>query len=144
MQGSRQEPVLSDHGQLLRAARADPRGRGFYSRSAPLLSISSCACCLRDFTRARAFVLALAFFLSLHLSLRVPCPVWHFERGDGCVSACARTALQHGNKDYEAVEAIDLALLNQHLVQLFRGEEIVLPQSATREGERNLATHHTI
>jgi len=43
---------------------------------------------------------------------------------------------EHGNKDYEAVEAIDLALLNSDLLKLFRGEEIILPKYDFRDGVR--------
>lgn len=35
---------------------------------------------------------------------------------------------EEGNYDFEALEAINLPLFNQHLVQLTRGEEVILPR----------------
>jgi len=41
-----------------------------------------------------------------------------------------------GNYDFENIEAIDIALLNEHLVELFRGEEIELPSFSFKTGTR--------
>eukprot|EP00708_Paratrimastix_pyriformis_P002437 GAFH01001183.1.p1 GENE.GAFH01001183.1~~GAFH01001183.1.p1 ORF type:complete len:591 (+),score=84.38 GAFH01001183.1:26-1774(+) len=43
---------------------------------------------------------------------------------------------EHGNKDYEAVEAIDLHRLGEDLVKLFAGERIFLPKYDFRDGVR--------
>ncbi len=41
-----------------------------------------------------------------------------------------------GNYDFEALEAIDVPLLNEHLVSLFEGKEVMLPLFDFKTGER--------
>lgn len=42
----------------------------------------------------------------------------------------------NGDYDFEALEAIDVELLNDHLVRLFRGETVEIPEFDFRSGER--------
>ncbi|MFW5826460.1 MAG: nucleoside kinase [Alkalispirochaeta sp.] len=41
-----------------------------------------------------------------------------------------------GNYDFENIEAIDIDLLNEHLIQLFQGEEVELPSFSFKTGAR--------
>jgi len=43
---------------------------------------------------------------------------------------------EHGNLDFEALEALDLELFNQHLVALMRGEAVQLPRFNFKTGRR--------
>ncbi len=43
---------------------------------------------------------------------------------------------EHGNHDFEAVEALDLDLFNQHLLALLNGEKIELPKYSFATGKR--------
>ncbi|MFQ3619478.1 MAG: nucleoside kinase [Spirochaetales bacterium] len=43
---------------------------------------------------------------------------------------------EHGNYDFEALEAIDVPLLNQHLIQLFEGKEVEIPEFDFKSGSR--------
>jgi uridine kinase len=43
---------------------------------------------------------------------------------------------ENGNYDFEALEAIDIQLLNEHLIRLFDGEEIQVPSFDFRSGRR--------
>ena len=43
---------------------------------------------------------------------------------------------EDGNYDFEAIEAIDVELLNEHLLKLFKGEEIEVPVFDFRQGQR--------
>ncbi len=46
---------------------------------------------------------------------------------------------EEGNKDFEALEAIDLDLFNEHLLKLIQGEEIELPEFNFETGEREMS-----
>lgn len=43
---------------------------------------------------------------------------------------------ENGEYDFEALEAIDINLLNNHLVRLFRGEQVNLPKFSFQEGKK--------
>lgn len=43
---------------------------------------------------------------------------------------------EDGNYDFESVRAIDIALLNEHLLRIFAGEEVELPRFDFRSGSR--------
>ncbi|MDG5798852.1 nucleoside kinase [Marinilabiliaceae bacterium ANBcel2] len=43
---------------------------------------------------------------------------------------------ENGDYDFEAIEAIDLELFNNHLVKLMNGEEVEIPQFSFETGER--------
>ena len=43
---------------------------------------------------------------------------------------------EHGNLDFEALEALDLELFNQHLMALMRGEAVQLPRFNFKTGKR--------
>jgi uridine kinase len=43
---------------------------------------------------------------------------------------------EHGHRDFEALEALDLELFNQHLVALMRGEAVQLPHFNFKTGKR--------
>ncbi|HUZ18451.1 MAG TPA: nucleoside kinase, partial [Spirochaetia bacterium] len=43
---------------------------------------------------------------------------------------------ERGELDFEALEAIDVELLNDHLVRLFRGETVEIPEFDFKSGER--------
>lgn len=43
---------------------------------------------------------------------------------------------EHGNYDFESIEAIDTALFNDHLIKLIQGEEIELPYFNFKNGKR--------
>ncbi len=49
---------------------------------------------------------------------------------------------EHGNYDFEALEAIDVELLNRHLVALFDGLEVQLPEFNFKTGRRQLSEHY--
>lgn len=44
---------------------------------------------------------------------------------------------EEGNYDFESVRAIDIALLNEHLLRIFSGEEVQLPRFDFRSGSRS-------
>jgi len=48
---------------------------------------------------------------------------------------------EDGKPDYEALEAIDLELFNEHLIQLIQGEEIELPVFNFQTGQREYRGH---
>ncbi len=43
---------------------------------------------------------------------------------------------ENGDYDFEALEAIDVALFNQHLLQLLKGEEVNIPRFDFKKGKR--------
>ncbi|MFW6281571.1 MAG: nucleoside kinase [bacterium] len=43
---------------------------------------------------------------------------------------------EEGNRDFEALEAIDLELLNEHLIKLLQGEEVEIPIFNFQKGKR--------
>ncbi|MEW5814083.1 MAG: nucleoside kinase [Spirochaetota bacterium] len=43
---------------------------------------------------------------------------------------------ENGNFDFEALEAIDVPLLNQHLIDLFKGTEVIIPDFDFKTGNR--------
>lgn len=44
---------------------------------------------------------------------------------------------EEGNYDFESVHAIDVPLLNEHLLEVFRGDEVQLPRFDFRSGSRS-------
>lgn len=43
---------------------------------------------------------------------------------------------EHGDHDFETPQALDLALINEHLVRLVAGEQVLLPRYDFKEGRR--------
>lgn len=48
---------------------------------------------------------------------------------------------EEGNLDFEALEAIDLELFNEHLIQLVQGEEVDIPVFNFQKGQRESSGH---
>lgn len=44
---------------------------------------------------------------------------------------------EHGDHDFETPQALDLALINEHLVRLVAGERVLLPRYDFKEGKRH-------
>jgi len=48
---------------------------------------------------------------------------------------------EHGEYDFEAIEALDLELLNEHLTQIIQGEEVEIPTFNFKFGKREFLGH---
>ncbi len=48
---------------------------------------------------------------------------------------------EYGDYDFETPQALDLALINEHLVRLVAGEEVLLPRYDFKEGKRVRRRH---
>ncbi len=46
-----------------------------------------------------------------------------------------------GNNDFEHIDAIDIQLFNEHLIQLFQGKTVELPAYNFKTGKRELSGH---
>jgi len=77
--------------------------------------------------------------LALHLKVNKIKP-YTIAMDDYFVPRTRTPRLSNGDYDYENIDAIDLALFNDHLLRLLDGEEIVLPHYDFGTGERSLST----
>ncbi|MDF2876223.1 MAG: udk [Sporomusa sp.] len=82
------------------------------------------------------------FAQRLNIQLRVngvwPVPV---SLDDYFVDRCHTPLDEHGDYDFEAIEAIDLDLFNAHLARILAGEEVELPTFNFKTGEREYRGH---
>ncbi|MCL2705615.1 MAG: nucleoside kinase [Spirochaetaceae bacterium] len=51
---------------------------------------------------------------------------------------------ENGNYDFESIDAIDLELFNQNLLDLFKGNEVIIPYFDFKTGKRDFSKGHKI